>query len=443
MPMKPWEGVRDATRFGAAPLQPGEPGVPQSEDCLYLNVWAPAGKGPFPVFVWIHGGGFTGGHAFESTYDGTRFAREGVVCITVGYRLGVLGFLDVEPMLGAEYAGSANNALRDLIAALTWIQDHVADFGGDPGRVTIGGESAGAKLTDILMGVASARPLFSQMISESGGAERIWPQAAARRVGSGFAEAWHAVGGGDDRGLLTATGTMLLAAQQKLLATWPQHFPLRPQIDDQLISRLPIDSIAAGSSRGKHLLIGTNRDESALFIGPHPQHDAAAKDLGNISTEAFASVFAHYAAIYPSFSEEQLRIRALTAEEYWIPSVRVADAHVEGGGEAWMYRLDFTEERGRLAGDAYHSLDVGLVWDKPHIGVGNDSEESALAGTLHAAWVAFIQGGRPAATKLPAWPEYKTSSRATTIRATMILDTKSHVELHPQSAELRLWDGVL
>src|SRR6201999_2364702 len=135
-------GVRDATKFAAAAIQPGENGVAHSEDCLYLNVWAPTTKGPHPVFVWIHGGGFTGGHSFDSALNGANFARDGVVCVTVAYRLGVLGFLDVEPLLGADYVASANNALHDLIASLEWIQHNIASFGGDPHRVTIGGESA-------------------------------------------------------------------------------------------------------------------------------------------------------------------------------------------------------------------------------------------------------------------------------------------------------------
>ncbi|WP_232298925.1 carboxylesterase/lipase family protein [Granulicella tundricola] len=433
-----WTGERDATRFGASAPQPREQGVTHSEDCLYLNLWAPQGKGPFPVYVWIHGGGFTGGHAFEPVYDGTMLAQQGVICITVGYRLGVLGFLDVEPMLGREYAGSANNGLRDLMAALSWVQAHVADFGGDPGRVTVGGESAGAKLTDILMGIPAARPLFSQMISESGGAERVWPHAVAQSIGSGFAEKWRASSGLTDRDLLTASSDLLLVAQEKMIAEWPQHFPLRPEIDGTLVPRLPIQAIDAGSCKGKRLLIGTNRDESALFVGPHPGHDASAAELGNMPQKEFVGIYAQYKRLYPEMTDDQLRIRALTAEEYWIPSVRVADAHVKAGGKAWMYRLDFAEARGRLANFAYHSLDVGLVWDKPHPGIGNDADESALAVTMQSAWASFIRGGAPVAAGLPEWPEYETGNRKT-----MILDVHSGVVDHPQKAELALWDGKL
>ena len=432
VPVKPWTLERDATRFPASAMQPGEG---HSEDCLYLNVWAPAGKGPFPVFVWVHGGGFTGGNAFGP--DGSQFAREGVLCVSVAYRLGVFGFLDLAPLLGTSYAGSADNGLRDLIAALQWIQGNIGAFGGDPSRVTVGGESAGAKLTDILMGTPSARPLFHQMISESGGAERLWPQPAAGTVAAGFAAAWKGQGG-DPGTVKTAPATALIAAQQQFLGQWPQHFPLRGEVDGFLIPRLPVQTIAAGSTRGKRLLIGTNRDESAVFIGPHPAQDPSASDLGNMPLARFAAVLPKYKDLYPQLTDEQRRIRAVTAEEYWVPSVRVADAHVHGGGEAWMYRLDFAETSGRLKGYAYHGLDVGLAWDQPQTTVANAVAEAALATQMHQAWLSFLRGEAPAGPGLPVWPKYQPSTRPT-----MLFDTQSRVEMQPQEAELRLWDGLL
>ena len=440
-PAPPWSGTRDATRFGTAPLQPAQPSLNQSEDCLYLNLWAPLAKGPFPVFVWIHGGGFTGGHAFEPTFDGTRLAGEGIVCVTVGYRLGVFGFLDLEPALGPTYAGSANNGLRDLIAALAWVQRNVADFGGDPTRVTVGGESAGAKLTDLLMGAPSAQPLFHGMVSESGGAERVWPRATAQTIGEGFARQWR------DRSsqpLAAAPGPALIEAQTAFIAAWPQHFPLRPEIDGTLLPRPPIDSIRAGYSRGKRLLIGTNRDESALFIGPHPARDPGPADLGNLRLAAFQPIFDRYATLYPGLPPDRRRIRALTAEEYWIPSLRVAEGHAasqaanQTASETFMYRLDFAESEGRMKDLAYHSLDVGLVWDHPHTGIGNDTEEAALATQIHLAWSAFLRGQAPAAPGLPAWTPYTTSARAT-----MILDRQSRIEQDPQAAERTLWNNAL
>jgi para-nitrobenzyl esterase len=440
--IKPWTGERDATRFGASPMQSGEPGMEHSEDCLYLNLWAPVlavGAHPaLPVYVWIHGGGFTGGHAFESMYEGTELVKEGVICISVAYRLGVFGFLDLEPLLGAEYAGSANNALRDLMKALEWIQENISAFGGDPSRVTIGGESAGAKLTDILMGVPSAQPLFHQAISESGGAERVWTRAQSESVAHGFGDEWHSLTGKDPSAILDAPADTLIRVQKQFIAAWPQHFPLRCQIDGALISLRPAESIAAGSSRGKRLLIGTNRDESALFIGSHPQKDPVAGDLGNLQGANFSAVYLKYREIYPQMNDEQRRIRAVTAEEYWIPSIRVADAQLKGGGSVWMYRLDFSETNGFLRGYAFHSLDVRLVWDRPSALAENAAAEAALAHQMHQAWVAFLRGETPSATGVPAWPEYNS-----TTRPTMVFDTQNHVEQKPQEAELRLWDGVL
>ncbi len=440
--VKPWQGERDATHFSAAPLQPTQKEVAQSEDCLYLNIWAPEGNGPFPVFVWIHGGGFTGGHAFEPIYDGTEFAREGIVCISVAYRLGVFGFLDFQPLLGDAYAGTANNGLSDLVTALGWIQENIGAFGGDPARVTIGGESAGAKLTDILMGIPSAQPLFYQMISESGGAERIWDRASSERISQGFGEVWRKQTGGSDPSLQTAAGTALIAAQEEFIETWPQHFPLRSEMDGKLIPRLPVETIASGSTRGKRLLIGTNRDESAFFIGPHPVHDATAGQLGNMSLGAFDAVYQKYKEVYPQFSAAQRRVRAVTAEEYWVPSMRVAEAHLKGGGSAFVYELEFAETSGRLAGEAYHSLDVPMVWDRPRAQIANAAAEAGLGKQMHAAWAAFIRGETPAATGLPVWPAYRERDRATMIFG-VDGSAGSRVEQEPQAAELRLWDGVL
>jgi para-nitrobenzyl esterase len=435
-PPRHWQGVRDATRFAPAAVQSGDLHFPQSEDCLYLNIWAPSTPGPHPVFVWIHGGGFTNGRASEPLYDGTHFAQAGIVCITVAYRLGVFGFLDVSPFFGPTYAGSGDHALLDLIAALQWIRANIASFGGDSARVTIGGESAGAKLTDILMGVPEAEPLFHQMISESGGADRIWAADRAAAVSEGFAAAWTSTSALPVNALRTAPAQQIVAVQTNFLQSWPQHFPLRAELNDSLIPTLPLAAIRRGSTRGKRLLLGTNRDESALFLGPHPQRKVTAADLGNLPLAQFLKIESAYAALYPDQSPDFRTIRSVTAEEYWVPSLRVADAHVDGGGEAFVYRLDFPGS-GRFSGLAFHSLDLRFVWDdfggeKPSI------PEQSLAAAMHDAWIAFIHGKPPGAPTLPPWPSYSTAHRPT-----MIFDRHSHLEYNPGAAELTLWDGLL
>jgi para-nitrobenzyl esterase len=436
--MKGWSGTREATQFAAAAMQAGEPGIPQNEDCLYLNIWAPQGKGPYPVYVWVHGGGFTGGYSFAPIFDGTELAQAGIILVTVAYRLGVFGFLDVELLLGTSYAGSANNGVRDLIEALTWVQNNIAAFGGDPTRVTVGGQSAGAKLTDILLGVPSAQPLFNQAISESGGAERVAERAASLAVAHGFGETWNSRAESKTASLLTAPAVQLIETQQHFIEIWPQHFPLRAEIDGTLLPRRPIETIASGSSLRKRLLLGTNREESASFLGPHPAHDPGSADLGNLPAAQFNEVLHKYRAVYPQMTDEQLRIRATTAEEYWVPSTRVADAFVNGGGTAWMYRLDYAESIGPLRGFAHHSLELHLVWDRPSAQAENAAAEVELAREMDHAWIAFLRGDTPASAGLPEWPEYTSSARDT-----LVFDSESRVEEHPQGAELRLWDGLL
>jgi para-nitrobenzyl esterase len=257
-------------------------------------------------------------------------------------------------------------------------------------------------------------------------------------VAHGFDEAWRARAGNETSSLLTAPAASLIEAQYSFLQQWPQHFPLRAEVDGSLLPRLPVESMAAGTSRGKRLLIGTNREESAAFIGPHPLKDPGAADLGNMQPSGFAEELRKYREVYPRMTDEQLRIRALTAEEYWVPSMRVADAHLKGGGEAWVYRLDFAESSGRLRGDAYHSLELPLVWNRPSEQVENARAEAELALQMHGAWTAFIRGETPTGTGLPAWPKYRSGARPT-----MVFDTHSHVEEKPQEAELRLWNGVL
>lgn len=446
-PAKSWGGVREATRFAAAAMQHAERGVAVSEDCLYLNVWTPepggeAGKGPWPVFVWIHGGGYTGGQSFAPVFDGAEFARAGVVLVTVAYRLGVFGFMDLEPLLGSGYADSANNGTRDLVESLKWVHANTASFGGDPGRVTVGGESAGAKSTATLMAVPEAAALFQSAISESGGGERVLPRAVSAEVAGEYLKLWSADGGSAET-LRTADAEKMIAVQESYLQAATRHFPFRVEVGPlpdgkALLPESPIATLAMAGRGGKRLLIGTNRDESALFLGPKPSGEPKRSDLGNLTLQQFDPVMAKYAAVYPEMSATQREVRAVTAEEYWVPSVRVAEANARNGGATWMYRLDWAKTRGRYAGEAYHSEDIDLVWDKLTTEEQTEPGAAVLAKQMHAAWVAFIKGQAPTASGLVAWPEFELGQRRT-----MVFDTTSRVEEQPQARELALWNGVM
>ena len=422
--VRPWFGTRSATRFAAAAPQAEASSGGNSEDCLYLNIWAPACKGRYPVFLWVHGGGFTGGRTSDPMADGTHFTDKGIVVVTVAYRLGVLGFLEVEPLLGSSYAGSANHGLQDIVAALTWCRNNIEAFGGDPDRLTIGGESAGAKLTDLLMGIPSAAPLFWQTISQSGGAERILPKERALTVSHGFQTAWEKENQTLVSTLSQAPVEQLILVQERFLKQWPMHFPLRPEVDSRFIAQAPLETIRQGSTRKKRLLLGTNRDESALFLGPNPVNPVVAADLGNVSLPEFRSVEEAYRTRFRSMPAPLRRIRSVSAEEYLIPSLRVADAHVAGGGTAFVYRFDYPGE-GRFAHLAFHSYDLRFVWD-------HFTEASDRATT----WANFILGKAPEADDLLAWPPYTLENRPT-----MILDAPSRVENNPDKDEIELWNG--
>jgi para-nitrobenzyl esterase len=288
------------------------------------------------------------------------------------------------------------------------------------------------------MGIPAAGPLFHQMVSESGGAERVSTLEESTTVAHGFGELYKSGAGDPLSSLVKAPADSLIALQVQFVDRWPHHFPLRPEIDGSLLPKPPVDTIATGLNRGKRLLIGTNIEESSYFLGPHPAHDPVGNDLGNMPLPGFLAVYEKYKEVYPEMSDELRRIRAVTAEEYWVPSTRVADAHVKSGGQAWMYRLDFHEGSGVLGAYAFHSLDLRLVWDRPSDTVANAAAEAEIARQMHEAWVAFLRGATPAASGLPAWPRYNSGNRTT-----MIVNTQSNVATKPNEAELRLWDGVL
>ena len=415
-PPEGWVGARDATRNAPPALQSGHD---DSEDCLYLNVWAPPRKGPFPVFVWIHGGGnVAGGTQGQS---GASFAREGIVVVTVAYRLGAFGFLELGGVLGEAYADSGDNGIHDLEAALRWVREHIAAFGGDPKRVTIAGESAGAKDIAALMGAPSARGLFERAIMESGGGQTVHLRESAREVATGFLDAMGLKSGDADR-LLTLPASEILAGQKRLEATYPHGFPFRPFVGGAYLPRRPVDAVDGPVP----LLMGTNRDESLAFF---PAADAAkpirSREVANLSFSRVPEIATRYRAALPDVSDLDRRIRLLTAEEYWIPSVRFAEAHAKRGGATWMYRFDHapTGPKDTHMGYAVHGSELGFVWNA-HPG-----------WTMHETWAAFIKGEMP-----KGWPRYDARRRSTLVYGQ---DGTMTIVDDPRGEERRLWDGLL
>ena len=449
-PAKAWTGVREALQFGAMPLQGagaggGGPGVVNSttphEDCLYANVWAPTTPGPHPVLVFCYGGGNNGGAGSQPVYSGARFARDGVVAVTFNYRVGALGWVELGPHLPG-YAGSGNNALRDIIACLTWVRDNIAGFGGDPHQVTLGGVLAGSKNVMAVLATPSAAGLFHRAITMSTSAHTTHTPEEADKVARLYIDGH--TGKAED--LLTANEAQLLAAQGKVLRGYDHNSAFRSIIDGKLMPRRIMDAFRAGASRTVPLLIGTVRDESSSTL----PRGAAEKpvpvgqpELNSMDLSQLSDMDLRYQRAFPKMTPLERRRALITAEEYWISCIRVCEARHKLGAATYMYRSDRILKSGQYAGFCPSGSDIPIVFDTLDKGevVGTGAtvtaEDQVLATAAHAAWVNFVKTGAPSSPGLPAWPKYEPATRQT-----MLLGYQPSVISDPLSAERVLWDDT-
>ncbi|TVT42675.1 carboxylesterase/lipase family protein [Hymenobacter setariae] len=442
-PPQPWTKVREATAFGAVAPQlsvglesrfnvrpDAAPPPAQSEDCLFLNVWSPTTPGKYPVMVWVHGGSFVTGSGSMPLYDGARFAAQGeVVVVTLNYRLGALGFLhlaDIGP------AFDNNLGLLDQIAALRWVQQNIAAFGGDPSRVTVFGESAGAMSIAALLGMPAAEGLFQAAILQSG-AVRLQQPAQAKLVAQGMLRE---LGVSDPAALRTLPVEALLQAAQRLLRTFQGGLPFQPVLDVAALPMHPLEALATGARRFLPLLIGTNRDEGNLFVPP----DATGQHLERLLTPYMAPEQAlAIARQYPASRQGQAEL--ITDTVFWLSSLQLAERQLSHA-PVWMYRFDWQVPSGQPIPGAFHALELGFVWnalDMPaaQIFLSNAPAPQSLADAMHRAWLAFAHHHDPNGPGLLPWPRYELPARAT-----LIFATESHVEENPQQARRKLWAGT-
>jgi len=437
-PARAWTGEWDATRPArATPQPPGMDPLPatQAEDCLQLNVWAPAAPGRYPVMVFVHGGSNETGWSGWDVIAGNRFAAHGVVCVTLNYRLGALGFVELGHILGRAYAGSGNNGLRDLVLGLRWVQDNIAAFGGNPRAVTLAGESSGARNVCALMGLPAADRLYARAMVFSGGAQTVHTPAEAAL----FANAVVARLGGADR-LLVAPFPALVDAQVRARRGWPRNLPFRPTVDGTFLPQVPLARIVAGRAPRVPLLAGSNANESRLFLN----ETQAARPLWSqsVSNEPMTRVAAlnrAYSRAFPELTDAQRHWRLLTAEEYAMPTLRLAEAQAQRGAPVWRYRLAWPAPGGPYKGHSPHVLDLPLTFDHVTLPAmaqmfGLSSADQPIAEAWHEAIVAFVKGGAPASPGIPAWPRFDTQARAT-----LVFDRLSTVENDPDGAERALW----
>ncbi|MGZ4533976.1 MAG: carboxylesterase/lipase family protein [Nocardioidaceae bacterium] len=456
-PVAPWDGVRDATRYGAAPPQVAAPEGAGSqwdtavsgEDCLNLNIWTPdPGAAGLPVMVWIQGGMFEIGA--QTAYDGGHFARDGVVCVVINWRVGAEGFLYLAD-------GTANLGLLDQVAALEWVRENIAAFGGDPGNVTVFGESAGAMSIGTLLAMPAAEGLFRRAIVQSGAAHNAVTSETALRIGRHLADQ---LGVPPTREAVAAVPVeRVLAAQVDLKAEVLAHpdperwgpevvasmMPLQPVVDGEVLPGPAIDRIAAGAGAQVDLVVGTNTDDWRLFLVVTGAISQITDEIlaGPVGVYGYQAVAAYglpvdtalpaYRARYPQAIPGDLLAAVQT--DWWmrIPGIRLADAHA--GSAAGTYMYEFAWPSPGLG--AVHALEIAFVFDTlrqdlPLLGplLGEDPPQE-LADTMHADWIAFATSGDP------GWPRYDRSRRAT-----MRFATPSQVVDDPRSWERALWEGV-
>jgi para-nitrobenzyl esterase len=448
VPPAPWDGVRAADRLGATPPKPDyaapfdtllpEPNI-GGNDWLTVNVWTPdPGRAGLPVMVWIHGGAFSNGNSAVPSYDGHAFARDGVVLVSLNYRLGIDGFALLPDV-------PANRGLLDQIAALEWVRDNIAAFGGDPGNVTVFGESAGAMSVTTLLSLPRAQDLFTRAVTQSGAAQAAADPADAALVTK---ELGLAIGREPTAASLAEVGLPELIQAQTAVrdALVTQPDPARfgativassmafiPVIDGDLVPVHPLAGIAGGAGSGTPLLTGTTTDEFRLFLVPTGIADQIT-DEGLAALLPLLGIGSAVADLYranrPDASPGDLFAALLTDRFFRLPALAVADARAAGPAPTHVYEFAWKSTVHGLG--ACHSLEIPFVFDNlmaqgAEQALGS-TPPAALAERMHAAWMAFARDGEP------GWQAYDGT------RPVMSFDEPGGgVVADPRGDERRIW----
>ena len=446
-PHGPWQAVLDGTTFGSRAMQPEVPVGPgwaeaRSEDCLFLNIYTPAADGGArPVLFWIHGGAYYIGCG--SDHDGSTLAAQGdVVVVTVNYRLGVFGFLDLS-RYGDDLAGSAANGFRDQILALRWVRENIADFGGDPDNVTIFGVSGGGGAVNALLAAPSADGLYHRAIAHSGTAITNPPAPMAGELAT-----YLKVDDGELLGRL-----MRLSAEELLAAQVDSGLDMSAgaSVDGVVVTRDTYQAIAAHGSRGVPYVAGSNRDEGTFFTSFAPEgtpFEPMTAVLGAMPFDLLGPGVepgAYLAALQDAHPDETGRslYQRVYTEMFRRAAIRTAEAVTTAGGRAWLYRFDLPSSVMDGALGATHGCEVAFTFNdyaRPEASRAAffHDPEDPLVRQLARHWsdtiVAFAQTGDPNGAGLPHWPPYSTGHREV-----MIVDATSRIENDPDNEMRKRW----
>jgi para-nitrobenzyl esterase len=451
-PAQPWAGVRYCHAFAkCAPQQRRYTMIgvgkfqPMGEDCLTLNVVTPeAAEGErLPVMVFVHGGGYILGTSATPLYDGVALARGGCVYVSVNYRLGALGCLDLSSLSTADITFDSNLFLRDLVQALRWVRDNIAEFGGDPENVTLFGESAGAHAVTTLLAVPAAEGLFSQAISES----PATGMARSREIATKFAAQFAALLGvrhQDAAGALRkASAVELVTAQSRMVDESMRNmlgaFPIGPVFGDDYLPLDPVEAMRSGRSHPVPLVVGTNAEEGRLFTRFLPLLPTTEPMIEALLAETDPAARERITGAYPDYPERSACLRLGGDFAFSSAAWEIAETH---GSHApvYLYRYDYAPRTLRWSGlGATHGTELFAVFGTYRTKFGALLSAAAdwrsalrVTNEVQRRWRLFSRTGVPG----HGWPTYTDPDRAV-----MVFDRKSHLEFDPHPERRKAWEG--
>jgi len=444
-PPEPWTGIRETIAYGpptpqgrpsnAPPLPPRDPNLPpplinnnptgvQSEDCLVLNVWTPAtDAAQRPVLVWLHGGGFSTGSGSSAWYDGTRMARkQDVVVVTINHRLNVFGYLYLGDLGGGEFRDAASVGMLDCVLALKWVKENIANFGGDPKRVLIYGESGGARKTSSMMAMPPAQGLFNRCVVQSGSQLRLdTPDIGMERTEKLLKAL--AIGKNDIKKLWALSQDELLAAVPAAVNGTGQF---RPVIGSPSFPSHPFDPAAPAISANIPMIVGSNRTEASVFMGGDPAIGAISEEellkrvAALVPPGEASDTIEMYRRLYPQAKRDEILYMTSTDRGYFLDSTILAGRKADqGAAPVWFYQF---YRKTPVEGGRYHTphaSEIPFVFDTLALAksIGGEPTASAqlLADRMSAAWATFARNGDPNGGHTISWPKYDSVKRSTMV----------------------------